>query len=137
MLGLKPKLDTQSNLYYFYKWFICFYGRYPISLRSPKRRLSQDTQRMTQHSCPQFAIGPTRDLASWHPRLSADLAIQTRRTGRPISCLTPPDSVPKTTPNLRSTEVRVLFMNPPSVCVCVKIIHTDIFIFSDEECIIL
>ncbi|KTF84601.1 hypothetical protein cypCar_00038863 [Cyprinus carpio] len=38
--------------------------RYPISLRSPKKRLSQDTRRMTQHSCPQFAIGPTRDLAS-------------------------------------------------------------------------
>lgn len=123
MLGLKPKLDTQSNLYFFYKWFICFYGRYPISLRSPKRRLSQDTQRMTQHSCPQFAIGPTRDLASWHPRLSADLAIQTRRTGWPISCLTPPDSIPKTPSNHRSTEVRVccLWILPVSQCVYINI----------------
>ncbi len=121
VLGLKTKLHTQSNLYFFYKWFICFYGRYPISLRSPKRKLSQDTQRMTQHSCPQFAIGSTRDLASWHLRLSADLAVQTRRTGRPISCLTPPDSVPKTPPNHRSTEVSVccLWILPVSQCVCV------------------
>jgi len=107
---------------FFYKWFICFCGRYPISLRSPERRLSQDTQRMTQHYCPQFAIGPIRDLASRHPRLSADLSIQTLRTRQPISCLTPPDSIPKTPPNLRSTEVRVgcLYILPVShMCLCV------------------
>lgn len=131
MLDLKLKLGIQSNLFYFYKWFICFYGRYPISLRSPKRRLSQDTQRMTQHSCPQFAIGSTRALASWHPRLSADLAVKTRRTGRPISCLTPPDSIPKTPPNHRSTEVRVccLWILPVSQCVCVCV-FVNYFLFS-------
>lgn len=112
-----------NSVCYFYKWFICFCGRYPISLRSPERRLSQDTQRMTRHYCPQFAIGPIRDLASWHPQLSADLSIQTLRTRQPISCLTPPDSIPKTPPNLRSTEVRVgcLCILPVShMCLCVS-----------------
>lgn len=116
-------LRVLNPVCYFYKWFICFCGRYPISLRSPERRLSQDSQRMTQHYCPQFAIRPIRDLASWHPPLSADLSIQTLRTRRPISCLTPPDSIPKTPPNLRSTEVRVgcLCILPVShMCLCVS-----------------